>query len=275
MVIMINFRLIIKKINKLKSNKAKNFFLKKKLLLKQIDQNKFKKSIHNLNSSQVKEKIKKKFYPNIEQLYFIYNIITIFKRVTVLEFGVGWSTKIISTALLENKKKYHKKIRNLRYTNSFELFSIDNYKKYLNKTKKSLDKDQKKITTFYYSDVKMSEFKKRICTEYEKLPKINPDLIFIDGPSQFKVKGKINNINTSHPDLAPISMDVVKIEPFLRPGTILLIDGRALNALFLKNFFYRNWNYKYFRNYDLHFFFLNGPTLGLLNERQLKFYKIK
>jgi len=47
------------------------------------------------------------------------------------------------------------------------------------------------------------------------------------------------------------------------------------NVLFLKNFLYRNWDYKYFKDYDLRLLFLNEPSLGKLNEKQIKFYKLK
>ena len=272
---MINFDYVIKKLNKINIKNSKKFFKRKKLFFELIKNNNIKKKIDDTNSSQVRKKIKKKLSPNIQQLYFVFNLITIFRRVTVLEFGVGWSTIAISNALLENKKRYSSKIKNLRFNDPFHLFSVDNYKKFIRQTKNKLNKQQANVTSFCFSRVKTVEFEKRICTEYEKLPKINPDFIFIDGPSQFNVVGKVNNINTAHPDLAPMSSDIIKIEPFLKPGTFLLIDGRTLNAIFLKNFLYRNWNYKYFEKYDLHLFFLNGPILGRLNEKQLKFYKIK
>ena len=275
MVTMINFKNLTNKLNKLNIKNSKKFLKKKKLLLNSIENNELKKIQDNLSFNQVKKKVKETYFPNLQQLYFIYNLITIFKRVTVLEFGVGWSTLIISKALLENKKKYSDKIKNLRFSNPFHLFTVDNYDKYLKQTKKKLGKEQNKITSFHFSNVKTVEYQKRICTEYVKLPKMNPDFIFIDGPSQYNVKGKINNFNTEHPDLAPMSADVIKIEPFLKPGTFIIVDGRALNVLFLKNFLYRNWDYKYFKDYDLHLLFLNGPSLGKLNEKQIKFYKLK
>ena len=275
MAMMINFKNVIKKLHKLKVKDSNKFFQKKKLFIDLINNNYVKKKNDNLDSYQVRKNIKNNLLPNIHQLYFIYNLITIFRRITVLEFGVGWSTIAISKALLENKQKYSNKIKNLRFNDPFHLFTLDNYLKFIKQTKSKLDREQKKITSFCFSKVKTVEFEKRICTEYEKLPRTNPDFIFIDGPSQFNVDGKVNNFNTAHPDLAPMSSDIIKIEPFLKPGTFLLIDGRTLNVLFLKNFLYRNWDYKYFKNYDLHLFFLNGPTLGKLNDKQLKFYQIK
>lgn len=271
---MISFEKIILQLKQIKIKNSKNFFKNNKVFYNLIKKKIIKEKQDNLKSFQVQKKITKILSPNIEQLYFLHNLITIYNRVTVLELGVGWSTTVISDALNVNKKKYLKKIDGLRFNNPYKLFSIDNNKKFIEITKNRLNSSQKKITKLKFSNVRMSEFDKRICTEFEKIPKINPDMIFIDGPSQYNVKGNINGFNTGHPDLAPMCLDVLKIEPFLKPGTFLLLDGRTLNALFLKNFFYRNWNYKYFKDFDLHLFFLNGPFLGELNKKQLKFQKL-
>lgn len=271
----INLQKILNKLNKINNKNSKSFFKKNKMFNDLIERDYIKKKKENLSSYQVKKIIEKTLKPNIDQLYFLYSLITIFKRITALEIGVGWSTSIISEALIDNSKKISGRLtKDLRFSEPYKLFSVDNDKKFINITKKRLTPSQKKITNFYFSRVRMTEYKKRICTEFEKLPLINPDFIFIDGPGQYNVFGNINGFNTGHPDLAPMSLDILKIEPFLKPGTFLLIDGRALNALFLKNFFYRNWDYRYFKDFDLHLFLLNGPFLGELNKKQLKFQNI-
>ena len=43
----------------------------------------------------------------------------------------------------------------------------------------------------------MTLFNGRICTQYKKLPLCNPDFIYLDGPDQFNVQKKVNNINIS------------------------------------------------------------------------------
>ena len=80
----------------------------------------------------------------------------------------------------------------------------------------------------------MINYKGNISTEFEKLPNCNPDFIYLDGPDQFKVKGKVNNITTAHKDFMPMTSDILKIENFLIPGTIILVDGRKANARYLK-----------------------------------------
>ena len=70
----------------------------------------------------------------------------------------------------------------------------------------------------------------------------------------------------------PISCDILKIEYFLRPGTIIVIDGRTTNYRFLKNNLQRKWkSFDDFEN-DQYFLILDEPPLGKLNAKQKKFY---
>ena len=213
--------------------------------------------------------------PNLKKLYFLYKLITLNKRLTALEFGSGWSTLVLSLAMNANLKKYKDKVKNLK-NNKFEIFSLDNSKKYLEISKKRINFLKKKNSckiNFLYSPVKMSQFEDRICTEYSKIPVCNPDFIYLDGPDQFNIIKKINNFSTANKDLIPMSADILKIEFYLIPGTIVLVDGRAGNVEFLKKFFKRKWVYKYIREVDQHIFLLDEPSWGLKNLKLLKFYK--
>jgi hypothetical protein len=154
---------------------------------------------------------------------------------------------------------------------------LENEKKFLNITKMRLKNFSKKNkfrskSRFLFSDVNMSYYQGKYCTEYKKLPLCNPDFIYLDGPGQNNIKKNLNGINLKHKDLMPMSCDILKIEYFLTPGTIILVDGRGANAKFLKDYFKRNWVYKYEKKYDQHVFLLKDPLLGKLNERQIKFY---
>ena len=118
----------------------------------------------------------------------------------------------------------------------------------------------------------MTNYNGKIATKYSNLPMCNPDFIYLDGPDQFRVKKSKNSFSTSHPDLMPMASDILKIEYFLIPGTIILVDGRGANVNFLKNNFQRKW--KTFKDYKNEQFFLilDEPPLGKLNIKQNKFY---
>ena len=209
--------------------------------------------------------------PNLKDLYFIYKLISLSKRITSLEFGCGFSSEIIASALLENKEKYHKIIKNLRRPFPFQNHVLDASKKYIKITKKR--SSYLKNLIFYYSECKITKFNGRYTLQYKNLPQLSPDFIYLDGPSLYNVKkNKLFNFNVQQQDLFPISSDILLIEYYLIPGTIILIDGRGANAQFLKDHFIRKWSYKYYSNFDMHLFCLKADALGPINKKQLNFF---
>ena len=256
------------------SNKnLENFFIKKKLKFI-VELSKRKKD--NVNKMTEKEK----YYPNLNDLYRLYQFILLNKRTTVLEFGSGWSTLIFNLALEELKNKYSKQVNSLRRNNPFELFVLENQKKYLNITKNRINKINQALKikqgtkiNYNFSNVEMTLFNNRICTQYKKVPLCNPDFIYLDGPEQFNVKKNINGISTRHKDMMPMICDILKFEYFYTPGTILVCDGRGANAAFLKDHFKRKWRYINDKLNDQHIFWLDDPILGKYNKLQLEFYK--
>jgi hypothetical protein len=106
----------------------------------------------------------------------------------------------------------------------------------------------------------MGIFNDRICTFYDNLPNICPDLIYLDAPHQFSVLGKVRGISTRHPDRVPMAADI-----------LIVVDGRTANARFLKANLQRNWKCTSNYNFDQHFFELMEEPLGYINSRQLSF----
>ena len=251
-----------------------NFFIKKGLKIL-VDQSKKKEP--TVNQMRQDEPA----MPELDDLYNLYQYILINKRTTVLEFGSGWSTLIFSLVLRELRNKFSNEVKLLRRNNPFELFVIENEKKYLNITRNRIQKFNKYLKindpikiNYHLTDVEMSTFNDRICTQYKKLPLCNPDFIYLDGPGKDIVKKKINNITVSKNfDMPVMSCDILKIEFFLIPGTIVLIDGRGANTNFLRKNFKRKWEYKYFKKYDQHVFILQDNSFGKINDNLLKFYK--
>jgi hypothetical protein len=252
-----------------------NFFIKKGLKLL-VDLSKKKKP--SVNQMVINEP----YIPELDGLYNLYQYILINKRTTILEFGSGWSTLIFGLALNELSNKFSNEVKQLRRNNPFELFVIENEKKYLNITKNRILKFNKYLKIkkpikikYFLSDVEMTTYKDRICTQYKKLPLCNPDFMYLDGPDQFNVKKDINCISTRHKDMMPMVSDILKFEHFYTPGTIIVCDGRAANAKFLKDHFKRNWKYIDDQKNDQHIFWLVDPLLGKYNKLQLEFYNKK
>ena len=248
----------------LKLVKIKSYF--KKFGLDEVVKNKnFKKRKVN----QMKDDFA--FQPELDELYLLHRYIIQFKRMTILEFGIGWSTIVMANALQYNRNKYLIKTKNLRMNNAGEIHCLDNSKSWVKKMKPKLRKHSK-IVKLNYSEAVMDKFNGKICTSFKKLPKINPDFIYLDGPDQFDIKGTVNGFNIDKNDLMPMTCDILKIEHFLKPGTIIVVDGRASNSRFLKSNFQRNWKYSYNELNDQHVFFLDEKPLGQLNKRQINFY---
>ncbi len=214
--------------------------------------------------------------PDLNDLYRLYQFIILNKRTTVLEFGSGWSSLVMAYALKKNHQKYKKKIKSLRRNNPFEIFIVENQKKYLEITKKRNNKimGKSKLINYFHSKCRMIKFSdKYFATEYFKLPLVNPDFIYLDGPDQFEIKGTINNFSTRHTDLMPMACDILKFEHYLVPGTIILVDGRTANARFLKSNFQRKWFYVHDKRNDQSIFYLKEDPLGKINEDLMNFYK--
>lgn len=214
--------------------------------------------------------------PDLTDLYFLYQLIIKTKRTTILEFGCGYSTLIMSLALEHNKKKYMKQVKNLRRNDSFKIFSVDDSKKYIKLSKDRIKRYDKNLNNFQfkYSKTRLINHRGNIVIKYDNLPKTSPDFIYIDAPSQLNVSSsKHYSFDINHPDLLPITCDVLLIEYYFIPGTIICIDGRGANAQYLKDNFKRKWKYKYFKNLDIHTFILKAPPLGKINKKQIEFFK--
>ena len=190
----------------------------------------------------------------------MHQIVINYKRVTILEFGIGWSTKIFANALLHNKDKFINKVKKLRFNNPFEIHAVDNFNNYISSTKKILNHSENAVAKIKFSPVLMTKFNGRICTEYKRLPFINPDLIYLDGPSLFKIKENKWDFDCAS-DFMPMSCDILKIENFLKPGTIIVIDGRTSNYRFLLQNLKRKWKIENFK-YDQYFLILDEKPLG-------------
>ena len=100
-----------------------NFFIKKGLKIL-VDLSKKKKT--SVNQMVTNEP----YIPELDGLYNLYQYILINKRTTILEFGSGWSTLIFGLALNELSNKFSNEVKQLRRNNPFELFVIENEKKY-------------------------------------------------------------------------------------------------------------------------------------------------
>ena len=127
---------LIKFPKNLPDKKIEKFFLKKKLSgVIKLYKGKYMWQVGDMRLSQPYH-LEPRDWRN---LYRLFQFVVINKRTTILEFGSGWSSLILYSALNENKKKYLNYVKNnLRRNNIFELFVLENEKKFMNISKKRI-----------------------------------------------------------------------------------------------------------------------------------------
>ena len=67
----------------------------------------------------------------------------------------------------------------------------------------------------------------------------------------------------------PMSADILRIENFLQPENLIVVDGRTANARFLKTNLRKNWDHHYFKLFDQDVFELNERPLGHINKNYI------
>jgi hypothetical protein len=210
--------------------------------------------------------------PEWDDLVRLHRLVVDRRVTTILEFGVGKSTLVMAHALRINRERHADfVISKLRRHNAFELHSVDDLEKYITITRSQLPDQLRPLVTFHLAKVTMGTFQDRICTYYDPLPDLAPDFILLDGPSQASAEGSIRGISTRHPDRLPMAADILALEPFLLPGTMILVDGRSANARFLRNNLQRLWTYEHRDEGDIHLFELREQPLGKYNRAQIEY----
>ena len=213
--------------------------------------------------------VDKPLLAELDDLVRLHWLVVSRKVSTILEFGVGYSTAVFDHALKLNKEKYASFFeRNLRREDSFKCFSVDASKKWIDNCKRQFKTD---LVEYFHSECVMSTFNGRACTFYDVLPNVCPDLIYLDGPDQYSVLGDVRGISTRHPSRLPMAADILALEHFLLPGTLICVDGRTANARFLKANLQRNWSYFHHEEFDQHFFELVEVPLGIWNKGLIDF----
>jgi len=216
-------------------------------------------------------------YPaELDDLIRIHYLIRKFKIVTAIEIGSGKSTVVIADAIKRNSQEYSTYVSsNLRKNNAFELHSIETSQSWADEVEGNLSDELRAYVNLNVVGCKMATVNSRICTLFDSFPNICADFIYLDGPGQYDPKGDIDGISTRHPDRLPMVADIIRLEHFLLPGTIIVTDGRTANARFMKENFQLEWDHKYYVDFDQHVFVNVSEPLGIYNKRELDFKGIK
>ena len=255
-------------VNRKKIQSYMNFF-ELNYLLKKIPDDKIK----NKNAKyliQVKGNEKKPLSYELPDLCRLHWLVLARRVFNTLEIGSGFSTVFIADAKYI-LKKYFGKVKNIRCEKQFHIYSIGEDKHFLNVTKKRVPKILSSHISLIKNKVEAINYQGRFALRHQSLPNISPDLIYIDGPSQYSTKKSFMGFNYNNISRVPMSADMLFFEFFLEPGTLIVIDGRGANAEFLRNFLKRKWKYFYDKKGDCHYFELIEKPWGEWNEKKLNF----
>ncbi len=153
-------------------------------------------------------------------LIFLYKAVRKRKPEVVLEFGSGWSTYVIGSALAANA---------MQGVGGF-LFSIDHVEEWANVTSDTMPSNLLKYVNVLYSPINEKEYDGVKGWVYSKVPDIIPNMVFLDGPCLTEERCA--------------ALDLLYMEDRFPEDFYLIIDKRHRNAAILKEKFKNKYLYK-------------------------------
>jgi hypothetical protein len=194
------------------------------------------------------------------------------RALSVLEFGSGFSTVVMAHAMrLLCAHHGAWALENTRIQQPFHIHAIEEEPRFVEITRRRLEGPLAECASVYHSSVELALHDSRLTSIYSRLPNVASDLIYLDGPSQYATTQEVHGTHFGSSERMPMSSDLLRIEFFLEPGTLIVVDGRTANARFLKAYFKRNWAYRHYPDSDIHLFELQEEPLGKLNRAKLEF----
>ena len=265
--------LLLKLIYKFKERKFLNIYYKSQLdtLVSRFNNIISKDEINQY--TPLDPNLNEQILPKPIDLSRLYNLIRTEKPFTVLEFGLGFSTLVIAKALKENEEEFNKENeKKIRNTKMFKLYVVDAQEKWIKNLEQEIPEELKKYIVISQSDVHTKLYEGQVCHFYNKLPNINPEFIYLDGPHPLDPEGDVNGLSFKCYERTPIAADICLLESTLLPRCKILVDGRTNNVRFLKANLKRNYSFKWDRVGDVTLITLKEKKLGKLNKLGFEYY---
>ncbi len=162
------------------------------------------------------------FPPDYADLLFLYETVLERRPRTILEFGSGCSTLAMALAL-----------RDLRESGApaGRLISIDSDERWAASTERALPPSLRGFCRVLHRPAAPERYNGTPVLRHADLPEVEPDLVYLDGPP-----------------LEPgrqVAVDVLDLEDRFPPGFLLIVDGRWVNCMFLKEHLQRPYRFHY------------------------------
>jgi len=213
--------------------------------------------VENFIKDSLEEKL---IEPNFNDLARLLKICQCFKPINIIEYGCGFSSYIFHHYLTKDhaykiSKKKHLQINEV-------------HNRYLNLTANRLNKNDSNVKIILEEcQVVRDKYRDDGSHYYLTNYSFVPDVIYLDGPDPNDIEKSFFSEVTQR---VPISSDILKIESWLMPGTILIVDGRIANVRYLKRSFTRNWEWDTNSTNDCSIAILNEQPYGRKDFENLK-----
>jgi len=206
----------------------------------------------------------------LDDLYYLYSLTRQNAAVSVLEFGSGWSTLALAKAVDENRISMGDTYK-VRHPNPFKVMSVDASEQWMSVTLSRLPTELRELVMPQVTVPRLIELRGSYVSVYAEIPPFTPDMIYLDGPDPEQVAGSIDGFVSLELHGLPMSADILRIEPYLWPWTIIVTDGRTANARFLQAHLQRNWQYLHDPFGDRTILRLDETPFGPITEDHLAF----
>lgn len=157
----------------------------------------------------------------------------------VLEFGCGVSTLWMADALLRNEQDGGGPGR---------LHVVETAGEWAETVRRRLTPPQAEIVDFTVSPCSLRRRGFTLCHEYDQLPDVVPDFLYLDGPAPSETRGEVRGLTTRSRTV--VCSDPLLYESTWGTGFMMLIDGREANADFLRSRLTRRYRYRRSRTHQ-------------------------
>ena len=144
--------------------------------------------------------------PDFADLWLLYTTIKERRPVNLVEFGSGWSTYVIASAIHEN--------------GIGRLVSFDTSKKWAEVTRSTLSGGLAEVCEVVHVASREIEFEGELAFQHDIPPQAQVDFIYLDGPPLTAERS--------------IAVDPLILENNLSADAMIVVDGRPWNVDFLK-----------------------------------------
>lgn len=178
--------------------------------------------------------------PVLHDLHNLHATVRRRRPTTILEFGTGFSTLVLAHALALNA-------RDAPPAGAVKskgcppppprVWSVDANERWIRNAAGKVPDSLRDFVAFHHSEVRAFELNGQLCHRYVDLPSVVPDFVYLDAPNPLDVVGEVGGLSFTLENGGPrqaAAADIVMLEPSLKRGFFMVVDGRFNNVHFMR-----------------------------------------